>query len=201
MTIRAQTGPPCGGPCSPEGCRSDFCRVDRERSGMSACWPTWPLRAVSLLLHARRGTRRRGVRRDATASTSGRSVGRSACQSRPAAARCASPAARMGHGTARRPTARLRASPSARHHARWPSRPRRLSLPRAWDGLQGAMTGQSAQVIAFPDRDRLLSVAEAAEVLQISAYTVRQWAREGEGSCGADGPLLAVPTLIAGRLG
>lgn len=30
MTIRAQTGPPCGGPCSPEGCRSDFCRVDRE---------------------------------------------------------------------------------------------------------------------------------------------------------------------------
>lgn len=28
MTIRAQTGPPCGGPCGPEGCQSDRCLVD-----------------------------------------------------------------------------------------------------------------------------------------------------------------------------
>lgn len=31
-----------------------------------------------------------------------------------------------------------------------------------------------------PQEDRLLSVADTAEVLQISSYTLRQWAREGK---------------------
>ena len=45
------------------------------------------------------------------------------------------------------------------------------------DGI-GAAPTPAALAVGMPYPDRLLSADEAAELLGVSAYTVRQWARE-----------------------